>query len=143
MSTLIECNGLRNGPIETLYATLQNYTLDPLNADYYDKLEDIDNGLNGNKWLTGERPEQYKEHTHLFSGNFYKISACFRVATSDPAVISTLITLIETNQSSADFIQIKQDLIEHEARLHQACLNKIAAKHAERERQARETLGFN
>jgi len=114
MNTLIESNGSKwagesPNPIEKLYANLQKYTLNPIYEDMLiDKLSDIDEGLNDNGWLNGKRPEKYQGFTYDFSGNFYRLSANFKVVTCDPVVISTLIDLIKRNTATNDYKEIKE-----------------------------------
>ncbi len=105
MSTIIQCTG--SGESETqidyLYDKLEQYTLDPIFEPFVTRLNDVDD----HSWITGSRPIEFQEFTHMFIGNFPKIEIAFSVYTSDRIIISTLIVLISLNVNSQNYKNTK------------------------------------
>jgi hypothetical protein len=142
MKTLILYNGSKwagegPDPLQFLEARLVQHPLDP---HFASDASDVINKVQETEWIGGKVPEEYQDYSYYFFGNFWDLSAAFRVFTNDPAVIGALITAIERNIASPGFQHAKAQQEEAEQERKQYWQRKFQAERAERIKTARKTL---
>jgi len=102
MKTIIQYTGSGSSEtqIDYLYDLLEQYTLDPVFDPFIAKLNDIDAD---NSWITGSRPIEFQDFTHMFIGNFPELSVAYGIYTADTTIIATLTVLISINTSQQNY----------------------------------------
>ena len=132
MTTFINSNGSKwagsePDSIETLCGVLAEYTLDRTFEEY------------GN--FICVREDGPREGLTSFFGNFFALSHVFNIDTDDAALIEKLTKLIRANQLRAEY-QAQQTPAERKAEEDAADQNRMAARQAQREAEARAVLGL-
>ena len=92
---------------ENILKDLEQHTLDPV-------FEDYGNFVYMPAWEDKEVAEKYKGLTAI-CGNFLTYSHAFRLLTDDTELIEELTTAIRKNQSTEEYKQAKERLLERKA----------------------------